>query len=72
MSRVRRGARPIPRVVLALTLLAGSFAVLSGCSTIPIAPTYTQDELKAQCERQGSGWWHPDDLTGGYCEPIHS
>ena len=48
------------RIVVVLTML-------TGCSTVPIPPTYTQDELKAICERQG-GWWHPDDLIGGYCE----
>lgn len=41
--------------------------VVAGCSSLPIPPTYTQDELKAICERHG-GWWHPDDLMGGYCE----
>jgi hypothetical protein len=33
----------------------------------PIPPTYTQDELKVICERN-HGWWHPDDLMGGYCQ----
>jgi hypothetical protein len=46
-------------VVVALTLLAG-------CSSVPIPPTYTQDELKAICERNG-GHWQPDELTGGFC-----
>jgi len=40
---------------------------LTGCATAPIPPTYTQDELKAICERHG-GWWHPDDQVGGFCE----
>ncbi len=40
---------------------------LTGCSMTPIPPTYTQDELKAICERN-HGWWHPDDLIGGYCQ----
>lgn len=50
-------------------LSAGLAAFLVSCSTTttPIPPTYTQDELKAICERQ-HGWWHPDDLLGGYCE----
>jgi len=47
-------------VVVAVTVLAG-------CSRVPIPPTYTQDELKAICERHG-GWWRPDDLVGGHCE----
>jgi hypothetical protein len=41
--------------------------VLGGCSTVPIPPTYTQAELKAICERRG-GWWHDDNLMGGFCE----
>jgi hypothetical protein len=61
--------------VRALTCLR--IACLSACvaaclvscaiTSTPIPPTYTQDELKAICERHG-GWWHPDDLVGGYCE----
>jgi hypothetical protein len=49
--------------------LAGLSAaiVLTGCHGAPIAPTYTQDELRAICERQ-RGWWHPDGLIGGHCE----
>lgn len=46
--------------VLGLSLLA---AILGGCAT---APTYTKEELKAMCERQG-GWWRPNILDG-YCE----
>lgn len=50
-------------------LLVGVLALGSGCGSAgaPIAPTYTQDELRAICQRQG-GWWHSDDLMGGYCE----
>ena len=42
---------------------------LLGCATgaSPVAPAYTQDELKAACDRQ-RGWWRPDDLRGGYCD----
>ena len=39
----------------------------AGCHGAPIPPTYTQDELRATCERQ-RGWWHPDGLIGGHCE----
>jgi len=46
-------------VVVALTM--------AGCSTVPVPPTYTQDELKEICERHG-GWWHRDDLEGGFSE----
>jgi hypothetical protein len=44
---------------------------LTGCATAPIPPTYTQDELKAICERH-NGWWHPhpNDLIEGYCEAF--
>lgn len=47
-------------VVVAVTLLAG-------CSSVPIPATYTQDELKAICQRH-SGHWQPDGLSGGFCE----
>jgi hypothetical protein len=53
------------RSCAALVLVA--VTILPGCSSVPIPPTYTQDELKAICERHG-GWWHPDGLVGGYCE----
>jgi len=50
-------------VVLGLVSVA-----LIGCTTgAPILPTYTQDELKARCDRQ-RGWWRPDELMGGYCD----
>jgi hypothetical protein len=49
----------------ALLVLANT--ILAGCGSVAIPPTYTQDELKAECERHG-GWWRPDDLLGGYCD----
>jgi hypothetical protein len=50
------------------TALVGiALAVLDGCATAPLPPTYTQEELQAQCERH-RGWWHPDGLIGGFCE----
>ncbi len=39
---------------------------LTGCATTPIPPTYTQEELKAICQRHGA--CGTDDLTGGFCE----
>ncbi|HJV58030.1 MAG TPA: hypothetical protein VJ971_18750 [Methylomirabilota bacterium] len=43
-------------------------ACLVGCTTTaPIPPTYTQDELKAICERNGFRWYR-DDLVGGFCQ----
>ncbi len=50
---------------LSLVVLAVTLA--TGCTSAPIPPTYTQEELKAICQRHG-GWWHPDDLTRGFCE----
>jgi hypothetical protein len=51
----------------AVLLSAGAAACLAGCITgAPIPPTYSQDELKAICERNGSRW-HGDDLVGGFC-----
>jgi hypothetical protein len=48
-------------------LSAGAAACLAGCVTgAPIPPTYTQDELKATCERNGFRWYR-DDLEGGFC-----
>jgi hypothetical protein len=49
------------------TLVLVAVAILAGCSSVPIPPTYTQDELKAICELH-RGWWHPNGLVGGYCE----
>jgi hypothetical protein len=46
--------------------LGAACALLAGCSSVPIPPTYTQGELKAICERRG-GIWYPDDLMGGFC-----
>jgi len=53
------------------TLVVVAVTILAGCSSVPIPPTYTQDELKAICERNG-GRWHPDDLMGGFCERMRA
>jgi len=50
-----------------VALVAVVLIILTGCRSVQIPPTYTQDELKAICERHG-GWWRPDDLMGGFCE----
>ena len=50
-----------------VALVAVALIVLTGCGSVRIPPTYTQDEIKAICERHG-GWWRPDDLMGGFCE----
>ena len=52
---------------LAALLLIAAVTVQAGCSSAPIAPTYSQEELKVECERH-RGMWHPDDLMGGFCE----
>jgi hypothetical protein len=44
-------------------LLVVAATILAGCGSVPVPPTYTQGELKAECERH-MWWWHPDDLTG--------
>jgi hypothetical protein len=53
----------LPRRVAGLVVLA---AALAGCAAA-VAPTYSQDELRATCERT-RGVWHADALTGGFCE----
>jgi hypothetical protein len=40
---------------------------LAGCGSVPLGPAYTEDELAGICVRHG-GWWHPDELRGGFCE----
>jgi hypothetical protein len=52
---------------LAAVALGGTCAVLAGCSSLPAPPAYSQEELRAICQRRG-GAWHPDDLLPGYCE----
>ena len=55
------------RRLLAGVLLAGGIGgLLGGCAGLPQGPTYTQDELRAICERRG-GWWR-GDLIPGFCE----
>ncbi|HXJ81515.1 MAG TPA: hypothetical protein VMS64_22895 [Candidatus Methylomirabilis sp.] len=61
-TRARTGRRLIAGAVL----LAGTGALLAGCSGIVYPPTYTQEELKTICQRRG-GWWR-GDLIPGYCE----
>ena len=58
----------IPGWGRALCLAAGAATCLLGCARgAPVPPTYTQDELKTECDRH-RGWWRPDDLRGGYCD----
>ena len=39
---------------------------LAGCGAA-IERTYTEEELGGICVMRG-GWWHRDDLMGGFCE----
>jgi hypothetical protein len=52
-----------------LGVLLGTLA-LTGCSGVPVAPAYTQEELAARCVRTG-GWWKESrsySLVSGHCE----
>jgi len=55
------------RLLAAAAVLIVAAGALTGCAGAPIPPTYTQQELKSNCERQ-NGCWHEDDLRGGFCE----
>jgi hypothetical protein len=61
-----QGGTGLPDWMMEL-VLGMLIAVLAGCSTVPIPPTYSQQELKERCERLG-GWWHEGFLTDGFCE----
>ena len=66
-SRIEEPAVQTLAWLRTVCLAAGVAACLVGCATAPIPPTYTQDELKAICERNGFRWYR-DDLVGGFCE----
>ena len=53
-------------VVLGALLGAAALGLLFGCAGMPQGPTYTDEELRAQCERRG-GWWR-GNLIPGFCE----
>ena len=59
--------RTLAQTLAAALLLIGAVTVQAGCGSARIAPTYSQDKLKVDCERH-RGVWHPDDLMGGFCE----
>jgi ferric-dicitrate binding protein FerR (iron transport regulator) len=65
IRRVEKRMAEVHARLMALVLIAVS--ILVGCSGVPVPPTYTQEELKAECDRH-RGWWRPDDLRGGYCD----
>ena len=54
------------RILAAVLLGAGVCGLFAACSTVAYPPTYTQEELKASCERRG-GWWR-GNLIRDYCE----
>jgi len=53
-------------ILLGALLAAGVGGLFTACSSMPQGPTYTDDELRAICERNG-GWWR-GELIAGYCE----
>jgi len=53
-------------ILLGALLGATALGLFSGCAGMPQGPTYTEAELKAQCERRG-GWWR-GSLIPGFCE----
>ncbi len=50
-----------------VALLGLAVALLTGCGGTSIPPASTQEDLRAQCIRDG-GRWMPDYLRSGYCE----
>ncbi len=54
------------KILLGVLLVAGAAGLLTACSSMPQGPTYTDDELRAACERRG-GWWR-GELIAGFCE----
>jgi hypothetical protein len=63
--------RVVRRILASALFAVAAGGTFAACSTVPIPPTYTQEELKAICERRG-GWWHDDALMGGFCENNRS
>ena len=54
------------RILAGVLLGAGACGLFAACSTVSYPPTYTQAELKADCERRG-GWWRGNYIRD-YCE----
>jgi hypothetical protein len=50
-----------------VALLGVAVAFLTGCGSTAIPPASSQEELRAQCIRDG-GRWMPDDSRSGYCK----
>jgi hypothetical protein len=63
---VSRPARQFRRYLAGSLLAIATGGLVGGCASLPEGPTYTEQELRAMCERRG-GWWR-GDLIAGYCE----
>lgn len=61
-----RRARSLRRRAAGLLLAIAAGGLVAGCAGLPQGPTYTDQELRAMCERRG-GWWR-GDLIANYCE----
>ncbi|HET8531662.1 MAG TPA: hypothetical protein VFO08_10970 [Methylomirabilota bacterium] len=66
MTTVGTTNRARRRLLLGALLVAAAGGLLTACSSMPPAPTYTEDELRIICERRG-GWWR-GNLIPGFCE----
>ena len=47
--------------------LGTALGLVAGCAGGAIPPTYSQEELRVICERDG-GWWRAGNLMAGFCE----
>ena len=68
LPALRLNVSPWPGLV-ARVCLATLIALLLGCGSVKNSPTYTEQEMKERCERQGDRWI-TDDLRGGFCETM--
>lgn len=66
MTTVNTTKSKARRLILGALLVAAAGGLLTACSSMPPGPTYTDEELRAICERHG-GWWR-GNLIPGYCE----
>ena len=66
MTAVGSTSLTLRKILLGAVLAVILAGLFTGCASMPQGPTYTDDELKAICERRG-GWWR-GNLIAGYCE----
>jgi hypothetical protein len=64
--RARGGGGTGRKILYGALLGAAAMGLLSGCASMPQGPTYTDEELRAECQRRG-GWWR-GNLIPGFCE----